>query len=102
MQRQSWSLEQVANEFLAGKAKEIFLASAETDEARSAVFRLDRSALSRRLNTRTFQLPEDVLVSAPINEVGDDKVVQVIDDTDGERIRIEAEIVEERLASRNA
>jgi hypothetical protein len=102
MQRQSWSLEQVAHEFLAGKAKEIFLAAAENDEARSAVFRLDRPALARRLNTRTFQLPEDVLVSAPINEVGDDKVVEVIDDTDGERIRIEAQIVEERLASRNA
>jgi hypothetical protein len=101
MRRDHWSLEQVADEFLGGKAKEAFLASVDNDEARTSVFRLDREALERGLNVRNFRLPEGVFVSAPITEVGEGKLVQIVEDgEDGERLRVEADVIQDRLGSR--
>jgi hypothetical protein len=104
MPQDSLSLEGVANQFLTGKAKEVFLATAENDETRTSIFKLDRAALQQRLKVRNFQLPEDVWVSAPIDQVGDGKVVQLAEQTAGddtvERLRIEADVLEDQLASR--
>lgn len=101
MQREHWSLEQVAQEFLAGKAKEVFLSSVDNEEARTSVFRLDRQALERGLSMRNFRLPDGVFVSAPITEVGEGKLVQILDgDGDGERLRVEADVIQDRLSSR--
>lgn len=104
MPQGSLSLEGVANQFLTGKAKEVFLATAENDETRTSTFKLDHAALQERLGVRNFHLPEDVWVSAPIDQVGDGKVVQLAEEMDGdgavERLRVEADVLEDRLASR--
>lgn len=100
MQRDHWSIDQVAEEFLSGRAKEVFLESVDNDEARTSIFRLDRSALERGLSVRNFRLPDGVFVSAPITEVGEDKLVRILDGDDGERLRVEAEVIQDRLASR--
>lgn len=98
------SLEGVASQFLTGKAKEAFLATAENEETRTSTFKLDRDALQQRLNVRSFQLTDDVWVSAPIDQVGDGKVVQLSEqssgDGSGERLRVEADVLEDRLTSR--
>lgn len=104
-----WSLEQVANQFLSGKARESFLATADNDETRTSVFRIDHDTLSTGLAYRSFQLPNKVLVSAPIDEVGSpdqDKTVQLEEQPEGddgapaERLRIEADVIEDRLTGR--
>jgi hypothetical protein len=107
MPQTHWSLEEVANNFLAGKAREVFLATAENDATRTSTFELDRAALQRGLSYRNFRLPGDVWVSAPLDQVGDGGLVQVepSDDADsetglGERLRLEAEVIQDRLGSR--
>lgn len=107
MPQTHWSLEQVANQFLTGKARDVFLSTAENDTTRTSVFELDRAALDRGLSYRNFRLPNGIWVSAPIEQVGDDKLVQVetadpaaADDGLSERIRIDAEVLQDRLASR--
>jgi hypothetical protein len=109
MPQTHWSLEQIANEFLSGKARDVFLSTAENDATRTSVFELDRAALQRGLNYRNFRLPDNVWVSAPIDQVGDDKLVQVEtqdDRVDGggpaERLRIDADVLQDRLGSRRA
>lgn len=109
MPQTHWSLEEVANNFLSGKAKEVFLATAENDATRTSTFALDRPALHRGLSIRNFRLPGDVWVSAPLDQVGDGKLVQVEPSDDnkaetgpGERIRVEAEVIQDRLGSRRA
>lgn len=109
MPQTHWSLEQIANEFLSGKAREVFLSTAENDATRTSVFALDRAALQRGLNYRNFRLPDNVWVSAPINQVGEDKLVQletqdgqVDGDGPAERLRIEADVIQDRLGSRRA
>ena len=107
MPQTHWSLEEVANNFLSGKAREVFLATAENDATRTSTFELDRPALQRGLSFRNFRLPGDVWVSAPLDQVGDGKLVQVEpgDGVDGEsgpgeRLRLEAEVIQDRLGSR--
>ena len=104
-----WSLEEVANNFLSGKARDVFLSTAENDAARTSTFELDRPALQRGLSYRNFRLPDNVWISAPIDQVGDDKVVQIEatdeDDSEsgiGERVKVEAEVIQDRLGSRRA
>jgi hypothetical protein len=105
MPQTHWSLDEVADTFLSGKAREVFLATPPNATARISSFQLDRPALERGLSYRNFKLPNNVWVSAPIEEVGDDKLVRLErtdDDTDGtgEKISIEAEVVQDRLGSR--
>jgi hypothetical protein len=107
MPQTHWSLEEVANNFLAGKAREVFLATAENDATRTSTFELDRAALQRGLSYRNFRLPGDVWVSAPLDQVGDGGLVQVepSDDGDsenslGELLKLEAEVIQDRLGSR--
>jgi hypothetical protein len=105
MPQTHWSLEQVANEFLSGKASQVFLASAENDATRTSVFKLDREALQRGLSFRNFRLLDNVWVSAPIDQVGEGKRVQLeTQETDGEgpaeRLRLEADVIQDKLASR--
>lgn len=109
MPQTQWSLEEVADKFLSGKAREVFLATAENDATRTSTFDLDRPALLRGLSFRNFRLPGDVWVSAPLDQVGDGKLVQVEqtaeDDGEtgpGERLRLEAEVIQDRLGSRRA
>jgi hypothetical protein len=109
MPQTHWSLEEVANNFLSGKAREVFLGTAENEATRTSTFELDRAALERGLSFRNFRLPGDVWVSAPLDQVGDDKLVQVepTDNGDsetgpGERVRVEAEVIQDRLGSRRA
>jgi hypothetical protein len=104
-----WSLEEVANNFLAGKAREVFLSTAENETARTSTFELDREALQRGLSYRNLRLPDNVWISAPIEQVGDGKLVQVESTDDGasesgtgERVRVEAEVIQDRLGSRRA
>ena len=98
------SLQGVADQFLSGKAKEVFLATAENNETRASTFKLDHAALQERVRVRNFQLEDEVWVSAPIDQVGDGKVVQLADGSDGdapnERLHVEADVIEDRLASR--
>jgi 37-kD nucleoid-associated bacterial protein len=104
MPQGSISLESVANQFLSGKAKKVFLETAENDETRTSNFQLDHAALQQRLKVRNFGLPDDVWVSAPIDQVGDGKLVQLAEPDDGdgavEHLRIEADVLEDHLASR--
>lgn len=104
MPKQNWSMVEIANDFLSGKAREVFLATAENEETRMSVFQLDRTALQKRLNVRNFRLPNGVFVSAPIEQVGEGKVVQVQDAADGEgeieKLRVEADVIQDRLGSR--
>jgi hypothetical protein len=107
MPQTHWSLEEVGDTFLSGKAREVFLAAAPNETARTSSFKMDRPALERGLSFRNFKLAKNVYVSAPIEEVGEDKVVRVerVDGTaaDGrsEKIRIEADVVQDRLGSRH-
>ncbi|HEY2716678.1 MAG TPA: nucleoid-associated protein [Solirubrobacterales bacterium] len=107
MPQSHWSLEEVANTFLSGNAREVFLAAAPNDIARTSSFKMDRPALERGLSFRNFKLTKNVYVSAPIEEVGEDKIVRVeraegaADDGTGEKVHIDAEIVQDRLGSRH-
>jgi hypothetical protein len=98
------SLQGVADQFLSGKAKEVFLDTAANDETRNSNFKIDHAALQERVKVRNFQLVDDVWVSAPIDQVGDGKVVQLDEDADGgapvERLRVEADVIEDQLAAR--
>lgn len=106
MPKNQWSLEEVADQFLSGRGKEIFLDVAENEETRTSVFDLDRPTLEKRLNVRNFRLPQGVWVSAPIQQVGDGKVVQIDEHRDEngnetiERLRVEADVIQDRLSSR--
>jgi 37-kD nucleoid-associated bacterial protein len=108
MPQTHWSLEEVANSFLTGKARDVFLSTAENEATRTSTFELDRPALQRGLSYRNFQLPNNVWVSAPIEEVGDGKTVSLEDagaDVGGEGgprevLKIEANVVRDRLGSR--
>ncbi len=104
MPQGSVSLQGVADQFLSGTAKKVFLGTAENDETRASNFKLDHDAFDERLKVRNFHLPEDVWVSAPIDQVGDGKVVQLEEEMDGdgavERLRVDADVLEDRLASR--
>lgn len=107
MPQTHWSLDEFADTFLAGKAREVFLATPPNATARISSFELDRPALERSLAYRNFKLPNNVWVSAPIEEVGDDKLVRLeraddAHDGTGEKISIEAEVVQDRLGSRRA
>jgi hypothetical protein len=107
MPQTNWSLKEVADTFLSGKAAEVFLATAPNETARTSSFILDRPGLERGLNFRNFKLTRNVYVSAPIEEVGDDKVVRVerVDAVDGagvgEKVVIDAEVLQDRLGSRH-
>jgi 37-kD nucleoid-associated bacterial protein len=107
MPQTHWSLEEVANTFLSGSAREVFLAAAPNDIARTSSFKMDRPALERGLSFRNFKLTKNVYISAPIEEVGEDKIVRVervdgaAEDGTGEKVRIDAEVLQDRLGSRH-
>jgi hypothetical protein len=107
MPQTHWSLQEIADNFLSGKARDVFLSAAGNQATRTSTFELDRPALQRGLSYRNFQLPNNVWVSAPIGEVGEGKTVSVEEaDADGagpgEVLKIEANVVKDRLGSRRA
>lgn len=104
-----FSLEQVANEFLAPAVAEPFLASAPNLESARSLFRLNRDLFDRTVNYRVFRLDTGVWVSAPLEEVGQSVVVEqapadavAVEGAPGERLRVEGTVVQDKLSSRRA
>ena len=107
-----WSVESFAQQYLEGEARERFLAAVPNDAARRSLFDIDRDALQRFVPARIFRLEGDVIVSAPLEQVG--QVVQVeraeapvVDkqargNAPGERLRVEGVVIDDRLGRRRA
>lgn len=107
MPARRFSLEQVAAEFLDGAIAEPFLAAAPNPESARSLFRLNRDLFDRTVNYRVFELDTGVWVSAPLEEVGQSVQVERTPaaaaagvDAPGERLRVEGNVVQDRLSAR--
>jgi len=69
-QRNVWSLDKIAKEFLPSELRETFCSVAQNEQARTDRFTLSRELLKDRINYRVFQLESGVWVSSPFSEVG--------------------------------
>jgi hypothetical protein len=104
-----FSLEQVAEEFLAPEVAEPFRAAAPNVESARSLFRLNRELFDRTVNYRVFRLDTGVWVSAPLEEIGQSVHVEpepadVVGaaGAPGERVRVEGSVVQDKLSARRA
>jgi hypothetical protein len=101
------SLQQVATQFLAPAVAKPFLASAPNEESARSLFRPNRELLDRTLNFRVFELKSGVWVSAPLGQIGDSVLLEPTpgeraEGAPGEHLRVEGDVVQDKLASRRA
>jgi hypothetical protein len=93
------SLQDFADRYLSGRARDIFINAAPNADGLSSAFDFQRELFDATLQFRIFQLRTGVFVSSPLTEVGES--VQI---TEGQerRLSCEGEIVDERLRTRHA
>lgn len=103
------SLARIAEEFLAQGVAAPFLAAAPNAESARSMFRLNRELFDRTINYRVFRLDTGVWVSAPLEEIGQSVQVTRAQRTaadvgggPGERVRVEGNVVEDKLSARRA
>jgi hypothetical protein len=97
--QQRVSLQDFADRYLSGQARDIFLNAAPNADGLSSAFDFQRELFDATLQFRIFQLKTGVFVSSPLTEIGES--VQI---TEGQerRLSCEGEIVGERLRTRHA
>ena len=109
MPARRFSLEQVAEEFLAPEVAQPFLKAAPNPESARSLFRINRDVFDRTVNYRVFRLDTGVWVSAPLEEIG--QSVQItraqVQDVQaaagpGEHVRVEGRVLEDKLSARRA
>jgi hypothetical protein len=93
------SLQDFADRYLSGRARDIFIKAAPNADGLSSAFDFQREVFDATLHFRIFQLKTGVFVSSPLPEIGES--VQI---TEGQQRRLscEGEIVSERLRTRHA
>lgn len=109
MPARRFSLQQVADEFLAPEVAAPFLAAAPNPESARSLFRLNRELFDRTVNYRVFRLDSGVWVSAPLEEIGESVVIEPEPVAEaetagapGERLRVEGTVVQDKLSARRA
>ncbi len=98
-QRRRWSPQQIADEFLDGRAKTEFLGAIPNPQTQTTAFDFLTDTFDRVLRYRIFRLRTGVFVSSPLEEVGKSVKIQ------GERERrlsCEGVIVEEKVRIQHA
>jgi hypothetical protein len=68
--RSRWSIREIADSFLEGNPRDVFLESTPNVETRSSTFEIDRDVFNSVLKFRIFSLDTGVFVSSPLEEVG--------------------------------
>jgi hypothetical protein len=93
------SLQDFADRYLSGRARDIFMNAAPNADGLSSAFDFQRELFDATLQFRIFQLKTGVFVSSPLTEIGES--VQI---TEGQQRQLscEGEIVGERLRTRHA
>jgi hypothetical protein len=96
--RSRWSLKEVADQYLSGRARQRLLDSVPDTATRVATFELNRELFERELRYRVFTLDTGVVVSSPVDEVG-----QSVSVSEGERRRLSCagDVVGEKVRTRS-
>lgn len=98
--RPSWTLSEIADNFLAPELGERLLQASERPEFNHARFVLDRSTMSRLVGTRVLELESGVIVTSPVDMVrgvGTPDAPVIIRDN---HLELEGQIVSDRLRGR--
>jgi hypothetical protein len=97
--RPRWSLQEFADHYLTGEARQAFVRAVPNQETLDSSFDFDRNTFDATLNFRIFGLNTGVFVSSPLGEVG--KSV-VLSGTRQKTLRCEGTVIEEHLRTRHA
>ncbi|MGH8064643.1 MAG: hypothetical protein ACRERE_05275 [Candidatus Entotheonellia bacterium] len=97
--QQRVSLQDFADRYLSGRARDTFINAAPNADGLSSAFDFQRELFDATLQFRIFQLKTGVFVSSPLTEVGES--VQITEGRE-RRLSCEGEIVDERLRTRHA
>ncbi len=91
-----WSLQEFGDRYLQGGTRDRFLKAAPNPQVLDSPFDFSREVFDGAIHFRVFRLESDVYVSAPFDEVGRSVVVE------GERLRAEGTVTEEKVRARHA
>jgi len=97
-QRGQWSLRTLANEYLNGTAKEMFI-SKSPSESHTTAFSFQKDEFEQKLGFRIFRLEDNVIVSAPFGAVG--KSVK-LEEGNKRRLKCEGTVVDEKVRAKYA
>ena len=95
--RRRWTLEQVADNFLQDRPKEIFINSIQNEETLISSFDINKDIVEMKLRYRILFLSSGVVISSPIDEI--DKSVQISNDGDG-YIKCKGKIIDQKIRTK--